>query len=58
MDLPPAGSRTATWRAHPPGHHCEACEYVEAHMDDDDDDGRPLPAVLENEGADDDRREG
>lgn len=57
LDLPARGSRTATWLAHPPGHHCENCEYVEAHLDDDDDNGRPLPAVLE-EGDDDDRRAG
>ena len=57
LDLGTSGSPTADWLKHPPGHHCHGCEYVEAHLDDDDDNGRPLPAVLE-EGDDDDRRAG
>jgi hypothetical protein len=58
LDLPSPGSRADAWLAHPPGHQCADCLYTEAHLDDDDDDGLPLPAVLEREGADDDRRAG
>jgi hypothetical protein len=49
VDLPSAGSRDRTWLAHPPGHRCDDCQYVEAHLDDDDDDGSPWPAILEKE---------